>query len=105
MLDCERFRDDRAKTAGTGKSREGHPQVDEEQQFHSERNSNRLSTLSKSALRHPLLPESAIRHTHVDPVRVNSRRERLYFNQSWSLIEHATDPPFERVLRAIRLAS
>jgi len=65
MLDGERFRHDRANTAGTGKSREGHQQVAEqwEQQFHSERNSNRLSTVGKSALHRPVLPKSAIRHT------------------------------------------
>ena len=38
-----------------------------EQQFHAEWNSNRLSTVSKSALPLPVLPKSAIRHTHADP--------------------------------------
>src|SRR5215472_7985402 len=67
MLDCERFRNHRTDTAGTGKSREGHQQVAEqwEQQFHAEWNSYRLSTVSKSALRLPVLPKSAIRHTQV----------------------------------------
>jgi len=34
-----------------------------EQQFHSERNSNRLSTVGKSPRCHPVLTKSAIRHT------------------------------------------
>src|SRR5215472_4502691 len=65
VLDCERFRHHRTDTAVTGKSREGHQQVSEqwEQHFHAEWNSNRLSTVSKSALRLPVLPKSAIRHT------------------------------------------
>ena len=65
MLDGERFYHDRANTAGSGKSREGHQQVAEqrEQQFHSERDFNSLSTVSKSALRLPVLPKSTIRHT------------------------------------------
>src|SRR5215469_2145822 len=70
MLDGERFRHHRTDTAVTGKSREGHQQMAEqwEQQFHAEWNSNRLSTVSKSALRLPFLPKSAIRHTqaHID---------------------------------------
>src|SRR5215469_8075413 len=68
MLDCERFRHHRTDTAGTGKSREGHQQVAEqwEQQFHAEWNSNRLSTVSKSALHLPVLPKSAIRHTQAN---------------------------------------
>jgi hypothetical protein len=65
MLDGERFCHDRANTAGTDKSREGHQQVAElrEQKFHSERDFNSLSTVSKSALRHPVLLKSSIRHT------------------------------------------
>jgi len=45
---------------------DGHQQVAEqyEQQYHSERDFNGLSTISKSPLRHPILPKSAIRHTH-----------------------------------------
>jgi pimeloyl-ACP methyl ester carboxylesterase len=67
MLDCERFSRDRAKTAGTGKAREGHQQMADqrEQQFHSERNFNGLRAISKSALRRLVLPKSAIRHRQV----------------------------------------
>jgi hypothetical protein len=70
MLDGERFCHDRANTAGSGKSREGHQQMAEqrEQQFHSERDFNSLSTVSKSALRLPVLPKSTIRHTHDEVV-------------------------------------
>jgi hypothetical protein len=59
MLDCERFSHHRANTAGTGKSREDHQQMAEqwEQQFHSERNSNRLGAISNSPLRHPVLQD------------------------------------------------
>jgi hypothetical protein len=37
----------------------------EYQSHRSERNSNRLSTVGKSALHRPVLPKSAIRHTQV----------------------------------------
>jgi len=67
MLDCERFNHHRTNTTGTGKSRKSHQQVAEQweqQSHHSERNSNRLATVGKSALPSPILPKSAIRHTH-----------------------------------------
>jgi len=72
MLNCERFSHHRTNTAGTGKSRKGHQQVAEQweqQSHHSERNSNRLFTVGKSALRSPVLPKSAIRHTQAEHMR------------------------------------
>jgi hypothetical protein len=59
MRDRERFRHHRTNTAATGKSRERNQQVaeqSEQQAYNSERNSNRLSTVGKPALRHPILP-------------------------------------------------
>src|SRR5262245_22996928 len=94
MLDCERFRHHRTDTAGTGKSREGHQQVAEqwEQQFHAEWNSNRRSTVSKSALRLTVLSKSAIRHTHAQVAGWLRTLRRRFQQRCTSVKDAGADP-------------